>query len=315
MPGLYQSPYLNPLDTPRAYLDDACEYLKARWNPNKAVPGTVVMIIMFHGITKGPPESHDGIHVIDFNITMQKLKEQGFEAINTVQLVDFLYTNAKIPPRSVVIIQDDRHRGQNFEKNFREYWENWGWPVINGWPSQPDTLEIIWEENIALENEGWVDHQSQGVMIGTHMSDESSDVVLNRELKGSITAFEERYNKTPLAIIWPGGGFGARPVQAARELGYEIGFTINPRGPVMFNWVPQSDVLDEDRPSYMPEGSIHDPLMTLPRYWPYQVLKVLDEVRITGKEAAAYAEKNKAAELEYYDIVCTPTHGPMPGQP
>jgi hypothetical protein len=38
----------------------------------------------------------------------------------------------------------------------------------------------------------------------------------------------------------------------------------------------------------------------------------LDEIRILGNEAAAYAEQNKAVELEYYDIVCAPTLGPIP---
>ena len=31
-----------------------------------------------------------------------------------------------------------------------------------------------------------------------------------------------------------------------------------------------------------------------------------------GKDAAAYAEQNKATELEYYDIVCAPTLGQIP---
>jgi hypothetical protein len=52
--------------------------------------------------------------------------------------------------------------------------------------------------------------------------------------------------------------------------------------------------------------------MTLPRYWPSQVIPILDQTRNTGQEAAAYAEQNKAVELEYYDIVCSPTYGPIP---
>jgi hypothetical protein len=43
------------------------------------------------------------------------------------------------------------------------------------------------------------------------------------------------------------------------------------------------------------------------------VVESLDRVRLTGKEAAAYAEQNKKVELEYYDIVCAPTYGPIPG--
>jgi len=37
----------------------------------------------------------------------------------------------------------------------------------------------------------------------------------------------------------------------------------------------------------------------------------LDAIRVMGNEAAAYTEQNKAVELEYYDIVCAPTYGPI----
>jgi hypothetical protein len=33
-----------------------------------------------------------------------------------------------------------------------------------------------------------------------------------------------------------------------------------------------------------------------------------------GKEAAAYAQQNKAVELEFYDIVCAPSFGPIPNK-
>ena len=80
----------------------------------------------------------------------------------------------------------------------------------------------------------------------------------------------------------------------------------------MYNWVPLADEVDPARPSYIPEGFINDPLMTLPRYSPSQVLDSIDAVRGTGKEAAAYSEANKAIELDYYEAVCRSTYGPMP---
>ena len=312
LPRMFQSSYLNVYDTPHGYIKDTCQYLNAKWDPNNAAPGTVVMLIMFHGIFKGKPEGPDGIHVIDFIRIMDHLKAQGFEAINTKQLADFLENNSKIPMRSVVIIQDDQQSAENFNKNFRQYWADWGWPVVNGWPSQPDTLEELWQENIAFENEGWVDHQSQGMMIGSYLTDGSPSAVISRELKDSITLFEDRFNKKPIAIVWPGGGFGFGPVEAARRLGYRLGFTLNSRGPVMYNWVPLANKEDPGRPAFIPEGPINDPLMTLPRYWPHQVLEALDYVRITGNEAAAYAEENKSVELKYYDIVCKAAYGPIP---
>ncbi|MDO9300677.1 MAG: hypothetical protein Q7T89_04800, partial [Anaerolineales bacterium] len=190
--------------------------------------------------------------------------------------------------------------------------ELWSWPVVNGWVSDPKTPESLWQENITLENESWVDHQAQGVTPGTVLSDDSSKIVISRELKGSLTAFAEQYAKKPVAFIWPGGGFGQRPVEAARQLGFQLGFTTNSRGPVMYNWVPLAAEFDPARPTYIPEGSIKDPLMTLPRYSPDQILDAIDLVRITGNEARAFAEANKAAEFEYYDSVCKPIYGKMP---
>jgi hypothetical protein len=165
---------------------------------------------------------------------------------------------------------------------------------------------------VEMEAEGWVDHQAQGVIPGTVLSDDSSKTVISRELKGSVTTFAARYSKNPIAFIWPGGGFGQRPVEAARILGYQLGFTSNSRGPVMYNWVPLADDFDPKRPTYLPEGNIHDPLMTLPRYSQDQVLDAIDVVRITGNQAAEFARKNRAAEFEYYDAVCKPIYGKMP---
>jgi hypothetical protein len=258
------------------------------------------MIVMF-----------DETNLYDLSRIMEQLHDQGFEAIDTQKFLAFMERNVYIPPRSVLIIQDNSHPAGDFKK-FRAYWEKWGWPVVNGWVSDPKTPEYLWRENIILENEGWVDHQAQGVIPGTVLSDDSSKVVISRETKGSLSAFAERYAKKPIAFIWPGGGFGQRPVEAARQLGFQLGFTTNSRGPVMYNWVPLASEYDPGRPAYLPEGSINDPLMTLPRYTPDQILDAIDMVRITGNEATAYAEANKAAEFNYYNVVCKPTRGPIP---
>jgi len=298
--AVFQSKQLNPLDTPRTYIQDSCLYLINRWNRLNAKPGTVVMIVMFN---------EDILY--NFDSIMNQLHAQGFKAINTQQFLTFMERNGKIPSRSVLIIQDNSHSANDF-KRYKDYWDLWKWPVVNGWVSEPDTPESLWLENIELENEGWVDHQAQGLIPGTFLSDDSSKTVISRELKGSITAFANRYAKNPIAVIWPGGGFGQRPAEAARILGYQLGFTSNARGPVMYNWVPLANDIDPARPTYIPEGYIHDPLMTLPRYSQDQVLDAIDQVRLTGNEAAEFAKSNKAAEFEYYDTVCQPIYGRMP---
>jgi hypothetical protein len=312
LPISFQTDQLNPLDTPHTYIEDTCQYLKNKWHATNAKPGTVVMIIMIKGIYKGPVEETGGISVGDLGKLMQELNRQGFEAINTEQLLAFMERNLYIPPRSVMIIQDGNRKYENFIKHLGSYWEKWDWPVVNGWVSQPDTLESLWLENIALEKDGFVDHQPQGVMFGTLLSDDSSKAVITRELQGSIDAFAERFAKNPIAFIWPGGGFGQRPVEAARQLKYQLGFTSNSRGPVMYNWVPLADEIDPARPVFSPEGKIGDPLMTLPRYWPSEAILAIDKVRTMGNEAVAYAEANKDTEIDYYNIVCAPTYGQIP---
>jgi len=312
LPPLYQSPYLNPLDYPHSYIENACDYLNFKWDPNKSEPGTVVMVIMFHSIMKDGTPPVNGIRYSEYVLAMEALKEQNFEAITIEQLVGFLESNDKIPPRSVLLIADDRHFRQYFDTFFRPLYEQWGWPVVNAWISHPEqTSAGLWEENEALAQEGWVDYQAHGV-IHYPIVESSTDDYIMGELQGSIDFIQQHYNKTPQAFIWPGGNFTHRGVQLARFAGFRVGFTVNPRGPIMFNWVPLADQDDPMRPSYLSEGSMDDPLMVLPRYWPSQILQEVDKVRVMGKEAAAYAEANKAVELEFYDIVCTPTFGPIP---
>ena len=312
LPAVFTTGVLNPLDTPHTYIDDTCQYLQDKWNPQNARPGTIVMVVMLHSINRAGLDDPNDITVADFNKMMNALKEQNFEAINATQLADFLDHNASIPQRSVLLIQDDRHYAENFNQHFRPYWEQWGWPVVTGWISVEDGIRnIILSENIALADEGWVDYQSHGYIHNIPMGDSSTDEYIRSEFQGSMNDLQQNFNKTPVAIIWPGGGFGVRPAQIGREFGYRLGFTVNPRGPLMYNWVPLADHPDPGRPSFLPEGPVGDPRMTLPRYWPNQVLPNIDVVRNMGNEAAAYAEQNRAIELEYYDIVCTPGYGPI----
>jgi hypothetical protein len=312
LPTTFIASQLNPLDTPHTYIQDTCRYLQDKWNSNNAAPGTIAMVVMFHGIIKGQAETANQISVQDFTKLMNDLHDMGFQAINTQQLADFLYHNAKVPPRSVLLVVDDRHTAQNFNDHFRQYWQDWGWPVVNGWISAFGGADQFLQENVALSNEGWVDYQSHGYIHNINMSDNSTDEFLTGELQGSMTNIQTYFHKTPIAIIWPGGGFGIRPVQFARKFGYQLGFTINPRGPIMYNWIPQADTSDPARPAYIPEGPAGDPLMTLPRYWDTDIRSHLDEIRNIGKDAAAYAEQNKATELEYYDIMCAPKLGSIP---
>ena len=311
--SLFQTSLLNPLDPPHTYIQDTCQYLHDKWSSANSAPGTVVMVIMFHSITNKAVSSPSQISEYDFRQLMTRLHDDGFQAITTLQLADFMDKNAKIPSHSVLLVVDDRKSSDYFNIFFRQYWEEWGWPVVNAWITLDDSIgQVYLPENVALSNEGWVDYQSHGFVHNVPMSDDSSDEYLTGELQGSRDIVQAEFGKAPIAIIWPGGGFGIRPVGFARKAGYRLGFTTNPRGPLMYNWVPLADAFDDRRPSWLAEGPVNDPLLVLPRYWDTDAIIHIDDVIKISQDATAYAEQNKATELEYYAIVCAPTYGSIP---
>lgn len=276
------------------------------------------MIIMMHRIDKDAAASNFGNLTIagrDLKQLMNDLHDAGFQAINMQQMADFMYKNAKIPQRSVLLIVDDRSSASKYNDHFRIYYEKWDWPVINayiGIDERPD----LWAENAALSAEGWVDYQAHGYLHNIPITDSSTDEFIISEMGGAITSLQKYMNKTPIAYIWPGGGFSKRAVEiGTQQLGYKLGFTVNPRGPVMYNWVPQADSTNDSNPYAIPETPAGNPLMTLPRYVDITARENIDAVRTIGQEAAQYAEQNKAIELEYYDIVCAPTYAPNPSTP
>jgi hypothetical protein len=324
--GVFQTDLLNPKDKPQSYVQGACSYLRAKWDPNNAAPGTVVMPIMFHSITDGEINHPYQITAEAVTQLLRDIKSQGFEAISMQQLADFLQHNAKIPARSVLLIVDDLHTDSYYRDHFVPIFKEYGWSLANAWISSPEESKRVRDGNIQLQKEGWVDHQAHGVLHNINITEFSPNTYIDtplygnitaeeftkREIEGSMKAITETFGKAPIAYIWPGGNFSQLGTKIARQAGFQLGFTINPRGPLMFNWIPQGSELDPGRPSFLPEGYVKDPLMLLPRYWDIDARYHLDTIRQIGKQAAAYAEKNRADELAYYDIVCQSQTGPLP---
>ena len=313
LPPIFKASSLNPLDTPHTYISDTCQYLKDLWTSTNSAPGTMVLVIMFHSISQGPATDSSQISSEDQIELMNNLHDMGFQAIDTQQMAAFIYNNAKISPRSVLLIQDDRRTPTNFIDHFLPFYKKWGWPVVNGWISLDDAIgrEFL-PGNVALSQQGWVDYQAHGVVHNIPISDSSSDEYIHSEIYGSMQAISQNFGKAPIAYIWPGGGFTPKAVQVAREAGFRLGFTTNPRGPVMFNWVPLADQFDPQRPYLIAEGPANDPPMLLPRMWDTDASTHLDEIRQIGNDATAYAQQYKATELDYYNIVCAAKDGPIP---
>ena len=313
LPAPYQGDSPPLFGTPHTYIQDTCQYLLDKWSSANSAPGTVVMVIMFHSITDGTPTDPNQITTFNFRQLMNKLLDHGFQAITTAQLADFMESNARIPERSVLLVVDDRKNPLYFTKLFQEYWDKYQWPVVNGWISAFGQNDPYLAGNIALSTEGQVDYQAHGANSPHIAIDENTPhAFIIKDLQGSMDFIRDYFEKPPVAYIWPGGGFTTYAVQYARKVGYRLGFTTNPRGPVMFNWVPLGDAVDPKRPTWLADGPVNDPLMVLPRYWDSDAIIHIPQVEQVGQEAAAYAAENKATETDYYDIVCASHYGPIP---
>jgi len=288
-----------------------CVYLKNRLDPAKAQPGTVVMPIMFHSITDGPADKVYQISHETLDRLMRDLKDQDFEIIGMDQLVGFLYENEWIPPRSVILISDDLHFADYYESHFKPFLAESGDVVVNAWISKTDPNPQVIQENQRLQTEGWVDHQAHGVVHNINISALSDEAFIRSELQGSRDSILATLGKAPGAYIWPGGGFTPQAAEIALEIGYKVGFTTNPRGPLMYNWIPNAQEKDANRPALIPEGEVANPLMVLPRFWDADASRYIDMARRIGQDASLAAQESRAVEMEYYQIDCQEEHGAL----
>jgi hypothetical protein len=295
---------------------------------------------MYHSITADykPLTEDTQIHHIDLYRTLSHAKEVGFQTITIEQLVGFLENNQKIPQRSLLLIVDDRRPGV-IKEHFMKYLEEYNWTLTLGWiigdtDTRPasnlagENFKSLWEQIEAYYATGRLDIQSHGYIHNINITEGSTPEFMQHELVDSRTVLQEHFyckdpktkqaitdckTNQPLAYIWPGGSFTKKGAEAARAAGYKVGFTINPRGPVMYNWVPLAEKKDPNSPSWIPEVGVGDPLMVLPRYWSTDAAYRIDDVINVSKQAIAEAQKNKSTELAYYDAICEPLIGKIPG--
>lgn len=286
---------LYPGVSPVQYIDDPCVYLENRWGKDKSSPGTIVVTIMFHSIAKPGREIVDSttISTAYFEYFMQFAKEKGFSTITVDELIGFLNENKKIPELSMLLILDDRRPGVT--ELFMPYLEANDWTLTLAWPTTDGTDDALWARMEGLAKTGRLDVQSHGhdhIYIQGYTPLEE----IEEEIFKPIQVIQEHFNTIPEAIIWPGGNFTQTAVNLAREAGFELGFTVYSRGPLMFNWIPLGEQ----------ERAMGEPLMVLPRYWSTAAdIALLDALAISesAKEAALLV---KSEELMYYELYCQP---------
>ncbi len=301
-PATFDSEVLRGGIEPAEYIEDSCATLEQRWDPAGALPGTVVAPIMFHSILKGggtPTQSQD-INYKTFKEIIGLAEGLGYETITAEELLDFLLNNAKIPARSMILILDDRRPG-TAEDYFLPILEKNDWTLTLAWIAQSDTDqrkgrlpgESLWDWIERLNETGYFDIQSHG-LNHIYLNADTAEELVREEIAGSVPVLKEHFGETPLAYIWPGGNYTSLGVQVAHEAGFELGFTIHSRGPLLFNWIPQGEE----------ERAYNDPLMLLPRYWDTAALLNLEQAAQIGDAAQEFAKDNYAAEAAWYRQNC-----------
>ena len=277
---------------PATYIDDACQYLRQRWDPAGSPPGAIVVTVMYHRIR--PRAGMDGIPEQQFRADLAAARRMGYETVTAPQVADFLEHNARIPYRSLLLIVDDRRAGI-IERYFMPVLQQYDWTVTSAWIiANSDDIPNLWARMEALNASGRVDVQSHGLRH-TYIVPSTPTQRIREELFGPIPIHEQHFGYRPVAFIWPGGNFTAKAVAIAREAGYHIGFTIYPNGPVMFNWVPLGKT----------ERAVGDPLMLLPRYWGnVNLAGGLRDSAAMGDAAHQQALASFAEEATYYHAHC-----------
>lgn len=267
-----------------------------RWSADGSFPGTVVVPIMFHSIVQNGTliaDPNKDITEDQFNDFVTYAHFLGFETITTRELLDFLTSNASIPPRSMMIIVDDRRPGL-IRDRLMPVLEEYDWTVTAAYIADPNSLQWAWDLMDQLFTSGRMDVQSHGYTGQLYIVPETPENEIQNEIWNSTPVLEEHFGANPIAFIWPGGNFTPLSVQIARQGGYKLGFTAYSRGPLLFNWIP----LGEE------EREVNDPLMVLPRAWSSAVNVNLDEAVKISEQAAAFAEQNFPTETTWYSTYC-----------
>ncbi len=295
LPEIFFPDSMKPGVSPVAYLNNPCQYLENRLGEEKSTPGTVVVPIMFHSIVQPDRPINDttSITIAYFEKFMETAAELGFSTITTQELVDFLDHNQAIPERSMLLILDDRRPGVT--ELFMPYLEDMDWTLTLGWIAADSTRDSVWETMTDLASTGRLDVQSHGYNH-IYIQDYISTAQIEEELYKPIEVIEARFGTRPIAHVWPGGNFDERAIAMATEAGYQVGFTVYSRGPIMYNWIPLGE----------PEMAMAAPLMVLPRFWSTVAVQALEEAVMVSEAAKKFYSAIETAEREYYLYYCLP---------
>ncbi len=206
---LFTTRSLRPDIQPQAYLEDICSYLQMRWSAEGSQPGTVVVPIMFHSIVQNGTliaDPNKDITADQFTAFVTYARHLGFETITTQELLDFLTNNSSIPPRSMMIIVDDRRPGL-IREWLMPVLEEYDWTVTAAYIADPNSLDWAWNLMEQLFTSGRIDVQSHGYTGNVYIVPETPIDKIKNEIWNSTPVLDGAFWHTSDCIHLAGREF------------------------------------------------------------------------------------------------------------
>ncbi len=199
--------------TPDRHLGGDPPDSRADWEPH---PGPVPILAYGAIQSPGPEDSFPELLVEprDFEGQIQRLDEQGFEAVTLRQVERAWYEEDKLPVRPIVITFDDGYASQYAN----------GFPVLeeHGWPGvlnlRAQGAELSDADVRKMIDAGWELASKASDQIDLTAVDSTT---LETEVAGSRGTLQERFGVPVRNFSYPSGSYDDTVISAVAKAGYE----------------------------------------------------------------------------------------------
>ena len=183
-----------------------------------------VPVLNYHQINN---EDHNALTVSgnEFEAQMNYLSREGYTAISTDQLADYLQYGKDLPPNPVLITLDDGY-ADNYRVAYpilQKYHFTATIFVITDFVSHYDKY-LTWNQIKEMSDYGlsFEDHTLSHISLP-----KASDEEISNQLVKSKAALEWQIGKKVIYLAYPGGEYDQRVIQLTKNAGYRAAFTVN----------------------------------------------------------------------------------------
>ncbi len=206
--------------------------------------GLKVPIIMYHQITK--KTSRKGKYAVtleQFEEDMKYIKEKGYTAINMTDLIDYTYTNKKLPEKVIIITIDD-----GFESVYEYVYplmkelkmcavasvvgeyanfftENPDHNVLYSYMDWDEIIELTKTKEIEIQNHSYDLHKNNGARHGISKKKNEDTATYANEVGSDLQTMQnlmfEKTGYMPNTLTCPFGAYEQETINLAKQLGFK----------------------------------------------------------------------------------------------